>query len=116
MVSKKFPQSKAGFFGMRAKSSRHFGVEFSAAGRRLWLNTYPTADKAVRAYNMAAEQELWWKRDVEQKKKEDETGPSTVIPVEFDSSDWGDSEEDDEGCDDPNKDEFREQFKSFDEE
>ncbi|XP_073351847.1 uncharacterized protein [Aegilops tauschii subsp. strangulata] len=61
-----------------------------------------------------AKQEFWWKRDVEQeKKKEDEAGPSTVIPIEFDLSDWGDSNED-EGCDVPDKDEFWEQFRSPD--
>lgn len=50
----------------------------------------------------------------EQKEEDDdeEVGPSTVIPVESDSSDWADSEEEDEGCDDPDNDDFWEQFKS----
>nr|XP_020190167.1 uncharacterized protein LOC109775884 [Aegilops tauschii subsp. strangulata] len=63
-----------------------------------------------------AEQEYLWKRNVEQKKKEDEAGPSTAIPIVSYSSDWGESMEVDEGCDYPSKDEFWEQFKSSDEE
>uniref|UniRef100_A0A8I6XS71 Uncharacterized protein n=1 Tax=Hordeum vulgare subsp. vulgare TaxID=112509 RepID=A0A8I6XS71_HORVV len=69
-----------------------------------------------------AEQDFYWKRDVEQKKKykeeeeEERAGPSTVILAKSDSSDWGDLEEEDEGCDDLSKDEFWEQLKSFDEE
>lgn len=39
------PNSKRGFFGVRAKPSGHFGIEFTDAGRRFWLGTYPTADK-----------------------------------------------------------------------
>jgi hypothetical protein len=35
-----------------------------------------------------------------------------VIPIESSSEDWGDSEEEEEGCDDPDKDEFWEQFRS----
>ena len=38
---------------MRAKPSGHFGVEFSAFGRRFWLGIYPTAEKAVGAYDVA---------------------------------------------------------------
>ncbi|CDJ26607.1 unnamed protein product [Triticum aestivum] len=57
-----------------------------------------------------AELEHYWKRDVETKKKgvkkEDEAGPSTMIHIESSDEDWGDSEEEDEGCDDPAKDEF----------
>ena len=49
-----------------------------------------------------AELEHYWKRDVEAKKKgvkkEDEAGPSTVIPIESSDEDWGDSEEEDEGA------------------
>ncbi|KAE8777237.1 AP2-containing protein [Hordeum vulgare] len=55
-----------------------------------------------------AEQELFWKRDVEQKdeEEEDEAGPLTVIPIESLEEDWGDSNEEDEGCDDTIKDRF----------
>ncbi|KAF7021433.1 hypothetical protein CFC21_034388 [Triticum aestivum] len=60
-----------------------------------------------------AELEYYWKRDAEQKKKgpkkEDEAGPSTVIPMESSSEeDWADfsDEEEEEGCDDPTKEEF----------
>uniref|UniRef100_A0A8I6X8I0 AP2/ERF domain-containing protein n=1 Tax=Hordeum vulgare subsp. vulgare TaxID=112509 RepID=A0A8I6X8I0_HORVV len=57
-----------------------------------------------------AELEHYWKREAEQKKKEDEVGPSTVIPIE------SSSEEEEEGCDDPEKEEFWEQFCSSDDE
>ena len=49
-------------------------------------------------------------------KKEDEAGPSTVIPIESSDEDWDDTEEEDEGCDDPTKDEFWEQFRNSDDE
>ena len=66
-----------------------------------------------------AEMEYYWKREAEQKKKgpkEDEAGPSTVIPIESSSEeDWEDFSEE-EGCDDPTKQEFWEQFRSSDEE
>ena len=66
-----------------------------------------------------AELEYYWKREAEQKKKgakkEDEAGPSTVIPIESSSKeDWADFEE--EGCDDPEKEEFWAQFRSSDDE
>ncbi|XBI33928.1 hypothetical protein VPH35_119793 [Triticum aestivum] len=67
-----------------------------------------------------AELEHYWKRDIEAKKKgvkkEDEAGPSTVIPIESSDEDRDDSEEEDEECDDPTKDEFWEQFRSSDDE
>ena len=68
-----------------------------------------------------AEMEYYWKREAEQKKKgpkEDEAGPSTVIPIESSSEeDWADfSEEEEEGCDDPDKEEFWAQFRSSDDE
>ncbi|XP_073360563.1 uncharacterized protein [Aegilops tauschii subsp. strangulata] len=67
-----------------------------------------------------AELEHCWKRDIEAKKKgvkkEDEAGPSTMIPIESSDEDWGDSEEEDEECDDPTKDEFWEQFRISDDE
>ena len=67
-----------------------------------------------------AELEYYWKREAEQKKKgakkEDEAGPSTVIPIESSSEeDWADFSEE-EGCDDPDKDEFWAQFRSSDDE
>ncbi|KAI4970077.1 hypothetical protein ZWY2020_000991 [Hordeum vulgare] len=46
-------------------------------------------------------------------------GPSTVIPIESSSEeDWADfsEEEEEEGCDDPEKEEFWEQFRSSDDE
>ncbi|XBI13036.1 hypothetical protein VPH35_139830 [Triticum aestivum] len=68
-----------------------------------------------------AELEYYWKREAEQKKKgpkkEDEDGPSTVIPIESSfEEDWADFSEEEEGCDDPTKEEFWEQFRSSDEE
>ncbi|XP_020169049.1 ethylene-responsive transcription factor RAP2-3-like [Aegilops tauschii subsp. strangulata] len=53
MAPKKTPKGKSGFVGVRAKPSGNFGVEFSDAGRRWWLGTYPTADEAARAYDVA---------------------------------------------------------------
>ncbi|KAE8805339.1 AP2-containing protein [Hordeum vulgare] len=50
-----------------------------------------------------AELEHYWKRKPEQKKKEDEAGPSTVIPIESSfEEDWANfsKEEEEEGCDD----------------
>ncbi|KAE8810137.1 AP2-containing protein [Hordeum vulgare] len=67
-----------------------------------------------------AELEHYWKREAEQEKKEDVAGPSTVIPIESSSEeDWADfseAEEEEEGCDDPEKEEFWEQFRSSDDE
>ncbi|KAI4977664.1 hypothetical protein ZWY2020_014218 [Hordeum vulgare] len=66
-----------------------------------------------------AELEHYWKREAEQKKEEDEAGPSTVIPIEPSSEeDWADfsEEEEEEGCDDTDKEEFWEQFRSSDDE
>uniref|UniRef100_A0A8I6YCM9 Uncharacterized protein n=1 Tax=Hordeum vulgare subsp. vulgare TaxID=112509 RepID=A0A8I6YCM9_HORVV len=64
-----------------------------------------------------AELEHYWKREAEQKKKEDEAGTSTVIPIESSSEeDWEDFSEEEEGCDDPEKEEFWEQFRSSDDE
>nr|XP_020147180.1 ethylene-responsive transcription factor 5-like [Aegilops tauschii subsp. strangulata] len=54
-----------------------------------------------------AERGFFWKREHERKnkavKKEEEVGPSMVIPIEFDSEDWGDLEEEDQECDDPSR-------------
>ncbi|KAE8811035.1 AP2-containing protein [Hordeum vulgare] len=66
-----------------------------------------------------AELEHYWKREAEQKKKEDEAGPSTVIPIESSSEeDWEDfsTAAEEEGCDDPEKEDFWEQFRSSDDE
>ncbi|KAE8777370.1 AP2-containing protein [Hordeum vulgare] len=65
-----------------------------------------------------AELDHYWKREAEQKKNEDEVSPSTVIPIESSSKDdWADfSEEEEEGCDDPEKEEFWEQLRSSDDE
>ena len=68
------------------------------------------------------ELEYYWKREAEQKKKgakkEDEAGLSTVIPIESSSEeDWADfSEEEEEGCYDPEKEEFWAQFRNSDDE
>ncbi|KAE8805061.1 AP2-containing protein [Hordeum vulgare] len=65
-----------------------------------------------------AELEHYWKREAEQKKKEDEVGPWTVIPIESSSEeDWADfsEEEEEEGCDDPEEG-FWEQFRNSDNE
>ncbi|KAF7070030.1 hypothetical protein CFC21_075587 [Triticum aestivum] len=189
------PKGKSGFFGVRQKPSGNWGVEFSDAGRRWWIGTYPSAHEAARAYDMAvwraerprshlnfpeietraeaemlvpqginmkeittkkktkkpsvvvsageteevamarfarehpeyiqAELEYYWKCEAEQKKKgpkkEDEAGPSTVIPIDSSSEeDWADfsneEEEEEEGCDDPTKEEFSAQFRSSDDE
>ncbi|XP_020186805.1 uncharacterized protein [Aegilops tauschii subsp. strangulata] len=193
MAPKKTPKGKSGFFGMRQKPFGNWGVEFSDAGRRWWIGTYPSAHEAARAYDAAvwraerprshlnfpeiesraeaemlvpqginmkeittkkkkkkpsvvvsagetdeeamarfawehpeyvqADLEYYWKREAKQKKKgpkkEDEAGPSTLIPIESSSEeDWADfsKEEEEEGCDDPTKEEFWEQFRSSDEE
>ncbi|KAF7111132.1 hypothetical protein CFC21_111178 [Triticum aestivum] len=193
MAPKKTPKGKSGFFDVRQKPSGNWGVEFSDAGRRWWIGTYPFAHEAARAYDVAvwraerprshlnfpeiesravaemlvpqginmkeittkkkkkmkkpsvvvsagetdeeamarfaqehpeyvqAELEYYWKREAEQKKKgpkkEDEDGPSTVIPIESSfEEDWADFSEEEEGCDDPTKEEFWEQFRSSDEE
>ncbi|XBH98629.1 hypothetical protein VPH35_128115 [Triticum aestivum] len=165
MAPRETQKGKSGFFGVREKPSGKFGVEFSDAGQRWWLGTYPTVDDVARAYDVAvwragwpktdlnfpeiesqavaewlvpqgiwmeempakkakkrsaviAELEHYWKLDIEAKKKgvkkEDEAGPSTAIPIESSDEDWGDSEEEDEGYDDPTKDKFWEQFRSSD--
>ena len=49
MPPKKIWKSKTGFFGMRAKPSSNFGMEFYDEGR-CFCSTYYTTDKAVRAY------------------------------------------------------------------
>ncbi|VAI53442.1 unnamed protein product [Triticum turgidum subsp. durum] len=194
MAPKNTPKGKSGFFGVRQKPSGNWDVEFTDAGRRWWLGTYPSTHEAVLAYDVAvwhaerprshlnfpeiesravaamlvpqginmkeittkkkktkkpsvvisagetdeeamarfawehpeyvqAEMEHYWKREAEQKqkgpKKEDEAGPSMVIPIESSSEeDWADysEEEEEEWCDDPTKDEFWEQFRSSDEE
>ncbi|VAI47841.1 hypothetical protein VPH35_105343 [Triticum aestivum] len=68
-----------------------------------------------------AKLEYYWKLEAEQKKKgakkEDEAGPSTMIPIESSSEeDWADFSEEEEGCDDPEKEEFWAQFRSSDDE
>ncbi|XP_020190079.1 ethylene-responsive transcription factor ERN1-like [Aegilops tauschii subsp. strangulata] len=160
MAPKKTSKGKSGFFGVRQKPSENWGVEFSDAGRRWWIDTYPSAHEATRAYDVVVRRakrprshlnfpeiktraeaemlvpqginmkeittkkkktkklsvvvsagetdeeamarfarehpeyvqvdlEYYWKREAEQKKKglkkEDEAGPSTVIPIESSS-------------------------------
>ncbi|KAI4965221.1 hypothetical protein ZWY2020_054983 [Hordeum vulgare] len=194
MAPKKTAKGKSGFFGVRQKPSGNWGVEFSNAGRCWWIDTYPSAHEAARAYDVAvwraerpreylnfpeiesrveaemlvpqgiktkeittkkkttkklsvvvnagetdeeamasfarehpeyvqAELEHYWKREAEQKKKEDEAGPSTVIPIEssseedsIDFSEEEEEEEEEEGCNDSEKEEFWEQFRSSDDE
>ena len=53
MAPKKTPKGKSGFFGVRQKPSGNWGVEFSDAGRRWWIGTYPSAHEAARAYDVA---------------------------------------------------------------
>ncbi|KAE8794219.1 hypothetical protein D1007_31100 [Hordeum vulgare] len=48
--------------------------------------------------------------------KEAHADPSTVIPIESSDEDWDDSDKEDEGCEDPDKDEFWEQFRNSDDE
>ncbi|KAI5002828.1 hypothetical protein ZWY2020_027478 [Hordeum vulgare] len=174
------PKGKLGFFGVRQMPSCNWGVKFSDAGRRWWIDTYPSAHEAARAYDehlnfpeiesrvvaemlvphgikmkaittkkkttkkpsvvvnageideeamarfarehpeyVQAELEHYWKREAEQKKKEDKAGPSTVIPIKSSSDeDWADfsEKEDEEGCDDSEKEEFWEYFRSSDDE
>ncbi|KAI5022504.1 hypothetical protein ZWY2020_059234, partial [Hordeum vulgare] len=50
MPPKKTPKSETGFFGVRVKPSDNFGLKFTVAGCRFWLDTYPTADNDTRAY------------------------------------------------------------------
>ncbi|KAE8816916.1 putative LRR receptor-like serine/threonine-protein kinase [Hordeum vulgare] len=100
MAPKKTSKGKSGFFSVRVKPSGNFGVEFTNVGRHWWLGTYPTTDEATRAYDVA----------------EDEAGPSSVIPIESSDEDWDDSDEEDKGCDDQDKDELWEQFRSSDDE
>ncbi|XBJ25877.1 hypothetical protein VPH35_003425 [Triticum aestivum] len=53
MAPKKTSKGKSFFFGMRQKPSGNFGVEFFDAGRRWWIDTYPSAHEAARAYDVA---------------------------------------------------------------
>uniref|UniRef100_M8C3Q4 Putative LRR receptor-like serine/threonine-protein kinase n=1 Tax=Aegilops tauschii TaxID=37682 RepID=M8C3Q4_AEGTA len=53
LAPKKTPKGKSGFFGVRQKPSGNWGVEFSDAGRRWWIGTYPSAHEAARAYDVA---------------------------------------------------------------
>ena len=64
MAPKKTPKGKSGFFGMRAKPSENFGLEFSDVGQRWWLGTYPTADEASRAYDVAVWHAGWPKTNL----------------------------------------------------
>ncbi|XP_020161109.1 uncharacterized protein [Aegilops tauschii subsp. strangulata] len=53
MAPKKAPKGKSGFYDVRQKPSGNFGVEFSNAGGRWWIGTYPSAQEAARAYDVA---------------------------------------------------------------
>ncbi|KAE8785952.1 AP2-containing protein [Hordeum vulgare] len=53
MAPKKTPKGKLGFFDVRVKPSGNFGVELSDDAPRWWLWTYPTADEAAHAYDVA---------------------------------------------------------------
>ncbi|KAE8805266.1 AP2-containing protein [Hordeum vulgare] len=64
MAPKKPSKGKSGFFGVRAKPSRNFEVEFTDTGQRWWLGTYPTADEATRAYDVVVWRAGWPKTDL----------------------------------------------------
>ncbi|KAE8785675.1 AP2-containing protein [Hordeum vulgare] len=55
MAPKETSKGKSGFFGATAKPFGNFGVEFFDVARRWWLDMYPIADEAARAYDVA----LW---------------------------------------------------------
>nr|XP_040246045.1 ethylene-responsive transcription factor RAP2-3-like [Aegilops tauschii subsp. strangulata] len=54
MSAKKLSKSKTRFFGVRAKPSNNFSVEFSDDRPCFWLDTYPTADEPACAYDVVA--------------------------------------------------------------
>ncbi|XP_073362366.1 uncharacterized protein [Aegilops tauschii subsp. strangulata] len=122
MPPKRVSKSRTGYFGVREKPSGNFGAEFLRDGYRYWLDTFKYLEVAaplsrfVREHPeyFQAKQDFHWKRDAEQKKnkavkKEDKAGPSTVIPIESDSSGWDDSEEEFETLDDSD-DSIKEEF------
>nr|XP_020197977.1 formin-like protein 7 [Aegilops tauschii subsp. strangulata] len=78
----------------------------------------PSLPRLGRRPDRSPPSEYFWKRDAEEKKKEvkkkDEAGPSTGIPIDSSEEDWVESEEGNEGCDDPDTDEFWAQFRSSD--
>ena len=80
MAPKKTPKGKSGFFGMRAKPSGNFGLEFSDAGQRWWLGTYPTADEASRAYDVAVWHAGWPKTDLNFPEVESQPVTEWLVP------------------------------------
>ncbi|XP_073355390.1 uncharacterized protein [Aegilops tauschii subsp. strangulata] len=75
-----------------------------------WMDEKSEEEKKKQAIHIGLDDSGAATREAEQKKKavkkEDDAGPSTVIPIESDSSGRDDSEKEDGECDDPRKDEF----------
>nr|XP_040251874.1 atherin-like [Aegilops tauschii subsp. strangulata] len=124
MAPKKTPNGKSGFFGMRQKPSGNFGVEFSDAGRRWWIGTYPSAHEAARAYGGVACREASGAPQLPRDRESGESGDACAAghqdegdPDEEEDDEEGvDFSEEEEGCDDPEKEEFWAQFRSSDDE
>ncbi|XBI84143.1 hypothetical protein VPH35_092514 [Triticum aestivum] len=121
MPPKKLPKSKMGFYNMQMKPSGHFGVEFSDDSRRFCLGTYPTVHEGIRMEEIPKKKVKKRPTIVVGPGDSDEAEMARLarriwtIPVESSEEDLGDSKEEDEGCNDPDKDEFWEQSKSSNE-
>ncbi|XBI31550.1 hypothetical protein VPH35_055105 [Triticum aestivum] len=80
MAMKKTPKGKSDFFGMRAKPSGNFGQEFSDARQRWWLGTYPTADEAAHAYDVAVCRARWPKTNLNFPEVESQAVAEWLVP------------------------------------